>query len=250
MLRCEGTGFATATGNFMRHIVAIGGLLPSCSNELLINYSLQLTGKSLPRLGYIGTASGDAQAYRLRFEQLASGLTCEASMLPFFSRTPDVADWVTGQDVILVGGGNTRSMLAVWNEWGLPDLLRSAWEQGTVLTGWSAGAICWFQQGVTDSHADRLDVLPCLGFLPGSCCPHYSGEADRRPSFRQFVASGRISAGIAIDDGAGVHFVDSRPQTVVALGADAGAWDVRAGDAGVTESPLQVPRIDLLQSEG
>lgn len=230
----------------MRHIVAIGGLLPESSNEPLIDYSLQLTGKSLPRLGYLGTASGDAEGYRRRFEQLAGGLSCEPSILPFFNRTPDVAEWMGRQDVILVGGGNTRSMLAVWKEWRLPQLLRRAWESGTVLTGWSAGAICWFKQGVTDSHADRLDVLECLDMLPGSCCPHYSGEADRRPAYRQFVATGRISAGIAIDDGAGVHFVDDRPQAVVTLGTRAGAWEVRAGNRGAEESPLQVPSIDLL----
>lgn len=229
----------------MRHIVAIGGLL-SAGNERLVDYSLKLAGKSRPSLGYLGTASGDAEGYRTRFEQLAGGLSCEPSALPFFDRTPDVAEWVKRQDVILVGGGNTRSMLAVWREWDLPELLRRAWEEGTVLIGWSAGAICWFDQGVTDSHADRLDALDGLGFLPGSCCPHYSGEVDRRPAFRQLVTTGRICPGIAIDDGAGVHFVDDRPEGIVTLGPQARAWEVRAGDEGAEESPLLVPSIDLL----
>lgn len=232
----------------MRHIVAIGGLL-SEGNERLIDYSLRLAGQSCPRLGYIGTASGDAEAYRLRFEQLAGRLSCEPSALPFFDRTPDVADWVKRQDVILVGGGNTRSMLAVWREWELSELLRGAWEKGTVLTGWSAGAICWFEQGVTDSHADRLDALGCLGILPGSCCPHYSGEVDRRPAYRQLVATGRICGGIAIDDGAGVHFVDDRPQAIVALGPHPGACEVRTREGVVEESPLPVPTIDVLSDE-
>jgi dipeptidase E len=231
----------------MRHIVAIGGLL-AAGNERLLDYSLALAGKPRPRLGYIGTASGDAEAYRLRFEQLAGCLACEPSALPFFNRTPEVAEWVRRQDVILVGGGNTRSMLAVWREWGVPELLKEAWHNGTVLTGWSAGAICWFEQGVTDSHADRLDALQCLGFLPGSCCPHYSGEVDRRPAYQQLVATGRIGAGIAIDDGAGVHFVDDRPHAIVSLGAHAGAWTLRADNAGAEESPLQVPTIDVLAS--
>jgi dipeptidase E len=230
----------------MGQIVAIGGLL-SAGNERLIDYSLTLTGKPRPRLGYMGTASGDAEAYRARFEQFAGCLACEPSTLRFFDRTPDVAEWVRRQDVILVGGGNTKSMLAVWREWGLPELLREAWRSGTVLTGWSAGAICWFDQGVTDSHADRLDALECLGFLPGSCCPHYSGEADRRPEYRQLVTTGRICAGIAIDDGAGVHFVDDRPQAIVALGPQCRAWEVRNRNGVAEELPLAVPRVDLLQ---
>jgi dipeptidase E len=229
----------------MGHIVAIGGLL-TAGNERLVGYSLTLTGKTCPRLGYIGTASGDAEAYRTRFEQLAGCLACEPTTLPFFSRTPNVAEWVRRQDVILVGGGNTKSMLAVWREWGLPELLRQAWENGTVLTGWSAGAICWFDEGVTDSHADRLDALACLGFLAGSCCPHYSGEVDRRPAYQRLVASGRICGGIAIDDGAGVHFIEDRPQAIVSLGPQSGAWEVRENGGVAEELPLALPRVDVL----
>jgi dipeptidase E len=231
----------------MRHIIAIGGLLPS-GNEPLIDYSLKLTGRSCPRLGFFGTASGDAETYRLRFEQLARGLQCVPSTLPFFSRTPDVAAWVEQQDVILVGGGNTRSMLAVWREWRLPDLLRRAWENGTVLTGWSAGAICWFDQGVTDSCADRLAALDCLGFLRGSCCPHFSGEPERRPAYDKLIEAKQICAGIAIDDGAGVHYVDDRPYAIVALGPHPAAYAVDAVAGSVKETPLAVPRLDLLSA--
>jgi peptidase E len=97
-----------------------------------------------------------------------------------FKRTPDLRAFLLNQDVIYVGGGNTKSMLVVWRDWGLPELLREAWEKGIVLTGVSAGAICWFEQGVTDSWAGELRPFDCLGFLPGSCCPHYDGEGNRR----------------------------------------------------------------------
>ncbi len=209
-----------------RHIVAIGGLSRERDNGPLIDYCLQLTGQSRPKIGFIATASGDAAAYVQRFEEISDGLTCVRSHLPLFARTPDVSEWIAAQDVILVGGGNTKSMLAVWREWDLPALLRDAWERGTVLCGWSAGAICWFEQGVTDSYADRLEALDCLGFLPDSCCPHYNGEADRRPEYHRLLKEGRIQPGIAIDDCVGVHYIDRSPTGIVRLDETTGAYMV------------------------
>ncbi len=223
-----------------RHIFAIGGLSREHDNRPLVDKCLMCSGKSRPTLGFIATASGDAAAYVQRFEEIAAGLDCQPSLLPLFARTPSVKDWVAAQDVILVGGGNTKSMLAVWREWNLPSLLRDAWERGTVLCGWSAGAICWFEQGVTDSFADRLDALDCLGFLPGSCCPHYNGEVERRPAYHRLVESGRICPGIAIDDCVGVHYIDDRPHQLIRVDEAAGAYTLSRTHEGVIESPLIV----------
>ncbi|MEW5876432.1 MAG: peptidase E, partial [Candidatus Zixiibacteriota bacterium] len=160
---------------------------------------------------------------------------------PFFRRTPaDLRSYLLRQDVIYVGGGNTRSMLAVWREWGLPDILCEAWESGVVLAGRSAGAICWFQQGVTDSVADQLLPLDCLGFLTGSCCPHYDGEKDRRPSYHRLLLNGHIAPGIAIDDGVGVHFRGTAPCRVVTSRENATAYQVRVEDGAVREEPLPI----------
>jgi peptidase E len=131
-------------------------------------------------------------------------------------------------------------MLAVWQEWGVAEILREAWQSGTVLAGVSAGAICWFEQGVTDSWADELRPLDCLGFLPGSCCPHYDGEADRRPSYHRLVASGEIATGIAIEDWTGVHFKGLEPYKVVASKPGARAYNLRVVHASVQEVPLPV----------
>ena len=136
-------------------------------------------------------------------------LDCRATHLSLVQPpTADLAAFVLEQDAIYVGGGNTRSLLALWREWGLDVALRAAYERGTVLGGISAGMICWFEYGITDSVPGALSPLRCLGWLPGTACPHYDGEAERRPAFHRLLAEGAVPAGYAADDGAALHFVD------------------------------------------
>ena len=137
-------------------------------------------------------------------------------------------------------------MLAVWREWGLPEVLKRAYDSGIVLGGQSAGAICWFEQGVTDSWADRLRPLDCLGFLPGSCCPHYDGEAERRPAYHTLMQSGQVKPGYAIEDAVAAHFRNGRLERVVSKKAGAKAYHVSADAGTVTEETLEVtllPRV-------
>ena len=129
-------------------------------------------------------------------------------------------------------------MLAVWREWGLPELLREAWEAGIVLAGISAGAICWFAQGITDSFADQLRVLDCLGFLPGSCCPHYNGEVERRPAYHRLLLNGEVAPGWAIDDGAAIHLVNGEVHRVVTSRQGSTVYRVQAIDGAVQEEPI------------
>jgi peptidase E len=167
------------------HIIAIGGGGFLHGTELgLDRYVLEQSPVAKPRIGFIATASGDAASTFLKFYTRFAPLNCRPSHLSFFDRTPDLEKWVHSQDIIYVSGGNTKSMLAVWREWNLPNLLQSAIQKGTVLAGISAGAICWFESGLTDSMQGDLMPLPCLGFLSGSCCPHYSGEPQRKPMLR------------------------------------------------------------------
>ncbi|MBX3649771.1 MAG: peptidase E [Burkholderiales bacterium] len=208
-------------------IITIGGAaLPQDSdNLLLIDYFLKQTGRRKPKVCFIGTAHGDAEAGRLRFYAGMSRFSCTPTHLPLFARTPrDLESFVLEQDAIFVGGGNTRSMLAVWRDWGLDLHLRSAWQCGIVLGGWSAGSICWFEQGITDSVAGPLTVLDCLGFLPGSNCPHYDSEPQRRPTYRRLVAQGRIGGGYAADDGVALHFIDGRLARAVSGRRQARGW--------------------------
>ena len=191
-------------------------------------------------VAFVPTASGDADSSLMRFYTAFTGLPCRPSHLPLFRRTPDLRAYLLAQDVIYVGGGNTKSMLAVWREWALPELLREAWTSGIVLAGISAGAICWFEQGVTDSFTGPLRPLACLGFLPGSCCPHYDGEAARRPTYHQLVGTGEITPGFAIDDGAAIHFVGTAVHGVVASRRGATAYRVHMRNSVVQEEPPPV----------
>ena len=225
-----------------KQIIAIGGggFYRDPDNLLLERYIIQQTGVGSPRVAFVPTASAERSNYLVSFYTAFLKLGCRPSHLSFFKRTPDLRDYFLNQDVIFVGGGNTKSMLAVWQEWGVGELLREAWQSGTVLAGVSAGAICWFEQGITDSWAERLRPLDCLGFLPGSCCPHYDGEAERRPSYHRLLANGEIAAGIAIEDWTGVHFKDSELFTVVASKPGAKAYKLGIVHASVEEVPLPV----------
>lgn len=224
-----------------RQIIAMGGsALPlELDNLLLVEYFLRQVRKRKPKVCFVGAASGDAESYRLRFYAGFSRFDCVPSDLPLFARTPrDLESFVLEHDAIFVGGGNTRSMLAVWRDWGLDLHLRAAWERGIVLGGVSAGAICWFEQGVTDSTAGPLTALDCLGWLPGSCCPHYDSEPQRRPAFRRLVARGALGPGVAADDGAALHYVDGKLSRAVASRRGAKAWRVRKSGPRAMEKAL------------
>jgi dipeptidase E len=223
-----------------RQIIALGGggFAVQPDNLALDRYVLAQARVSEPGVAFVPTASGDTDPYIVRFYAAYLGLPCRPTHLSFFRRTPDLRAYLLTQDVIYVGGGNTKSMLAVWREWGLPELLREAWEAGIVLAGISAGAICWFAQGVTDSFADQLGVLDCLGFLPGSCCPHYNGEVERRPAYHRLLLNGEIAPGWAIDDGAAIHLVNGEVHRVVTARQGSTAFRVRAIDGAVQEEPI------------
>ncbi len=227
-------------------ILAMGGLPSNGNHRPLLQYLLDLAGEPRPAVGIISAATGDAISTRERFDGLFAALDCRLSHLSFFDRTPDLHGFIAAQDLIVVGGGNTKSLLGVWREWGMPEILREAWLRGTVLAGWSAGAICWFEQGVTDSYAYQLRPLDGLGFLPGSCCPHYDGEADRRPAYQELLRQRLLQPGIAIEDGSAVQFQGRRVSHVIAPNGKVGAWTVRVGDSqDIVEEPLTFQRIDV-----
>jgi peptidase E len=148
-------------------------------------------------------------------------------------------DFVLLQDVIYVAGGNTANMLAIWRVHGFDTILREAWESGVVLAGWSAGMICWFDDGLTDSFGPELRALGTgLGFLPGSACPHYDGEAERRPRYRELIQAG-MPGGYAADDRVALHFRGTELAEVVAARDDGAAYRVELVDGKVVETRLE-----------
>ncbi len=178
--------------------------------------------------------------YVARFYRAFSGFDCQMSDLQLFDRSiDDLEAFVLEQDVIYVGGGNTANLLAVWRVHGLDKALAQAWEQGTVLSGISAGMNCWFEESVTDSFGkDLAPLVDGLGLLPGSACPHYDGEKLRRPTYRRLIESGELSAGYAADDGAALAFSGITLAEVVSSRPGAGAYRVERSASGVSEQAL------------
>ena len=194
------------------HIIAIGGggFGRNPNHRKIEKYILELTGKEKPNVVFFPTASAENQDYIIKFYKWFTKMNCEPSHVRFFQRTPRLDNIINKADVIYVGGGNTKSMLAVWQEWKLDKLLLKAYNKGKILCGVSAGAICWFEQGITDSWASNLNVMDCLGFLPEMACPHYQEEKDRKPDVHKMLKQGKCGPGWAIDGGAAIHFKNGK----------------------------------------
>jgi dipeptidase E len=221
-------------------IVAMGGL--SWEDEerhRLEDYFLGLAGSERPRVLIVPTAAADDADMTLQLHAQL-GDRAQVSYLPFFPWPPsDLRALALAQDVIYVTGGNTANALAVWRTHGFDQALREAWEAGVVLTGWSAGMICWFEAGVTDSFGPELEGMPDgLGFLPGSACPHYDGEEKRRPVYTSLVANG-FPPGLAADDCVALRFDGTELAEVVS--GRSGARAYRVSPEG--EEPIEPRRL-------
>jgi dipeptidase E len=223
-----------------------GGFSMEPDNPLLDDHILSLAraahGRERPRVCFLGTASGDAPSYIADF-YAAFARRAEATHLELFVRTvDDVEAFLVDQDAVYVGGGNTENMLAIWRVHGLDRALRAAWQAGTVMAGLSAGSLCWFETGTTDSFGLGLAALSGgLGFVPGSHAPHYDGEAIRRPHYQRLIAEGILPAGHAADDGAALVFHGTELGEVVASRPDARGYRVERGaDGAAIETVLPV----------
>ena len=190
-----------------KNIVAIGGggFGRSLGSLKIEKYIISLVSKKRPRVCFIPTASGDSNLYKLNFYRAFSQLDCITSHIDFFSRTENLEEKVLTQDIIYVGGGNTKSMLAVWKEWNLNKILKIAYEKGVVMSGVSAGAICWFDKGITDSFSNKLEIIDCLGIVKGIACPHFDEEKEREPFVNEVIRRQRINSCICIEGYCALH---------------------------------------------
>jgi dipeptidase E len=200
-------------------ILAMGGF----PDDALLDHALGLARGS--RLLYLPTAvREDPDQIVFWYDRLRG--RAMTTHLSFFPWPPaQLRELTLAHDVVLVNGGNTANALAIWRVHGFDEILREAWQAGVLLTGFSAGMICWYEHGVTDSFGPELAGMDCLGFLRGSACPHYDGEERRRPVYTQLVADG-FPSGIAADDDVGVHYVGTELREVVTSREGATAYRV------------------------
>jgi peptidase E len=232
-----------------QQIIAMGGggFSMEPENLALDRYILAASGVPNPKVCFLPTASGDAQSYIDRFYAAFTTLPCTPSHLSLFQpHTADIPAFLLEQNVIYASGGSTRNLMALWREWQLDRILLQAWQSGIVLAGISAGSLCWFEEGLSDSViAGDLRPMRCLGFLPGSHSPHYDGEPGRRPAYHRLIAEQKLSPGYAADDGAALHFTGTALTRVVSSRPAAKAYRVRWTGTEVEETPLPT---DLLTS--
>ena len=223
-------------------LIAGGGF-----NTAFIRYMAALTGKPRPKLLYLPTASADSPQGIISWYRSCSPLNVEAShQVSFIASTQQPRGWdevLLSVDGIVCSGGNTLNQQVIWKAHGIDAILKQAWDRGIVLGGASAGSLCWFEEGTTDSRPKELSTVQCLGFLKGSHCPHYDAEPGRRPLYYKLIGSGQMKPGYACDNDAGIYFEDNTVKRVVATRADADVFHVSLVDGKVVEKPLPAERI-------
>ena len=230
---------ATAARRATRKILIAGGGF----GAPFIRYMAELTGKARPRICYLPTASADSEAGILRWYRMCATLDVvpfdQESFISSYSMNQGWDEVLLSMDGIVVSGGNTLNQQAIWKVQGIDQVLREAWDRGVVLGGASAGSLCWFEEGTTDSRPKELTKVECLGFLRGSHSPHYDGEEQRRPTYHRLIASGALKPGYACDNSAGIYFEDNEVRRVVATVEGAKAYRVGLVGGQVVEEVLE-----------
>ena len=228
-----------------KHVIAIGGggFGRKNSSQLIEEYLLSISGKNYPKICFLPTATGDNDSYIVRFYSIFTRLQCIPSHIEFFNRTIDIENHIMDQDIVFVGGGNTKSMLAIWNDWGMSQLLKEAYNKGVIMSGVSAGAICWFSSGITDSWDNELRILPCLNFISGTCCPHYDEEPARIPYVKKILLEEKVTNCISIEGGSAMHFIDGKPFKNVSFKNKKNTYEVFLDNNEIVERPFE--RIQL-----
>jgi dipeptidase E len=226
-----------------RKILIAGGNF----NTAFIRYMATLTGKPRPKLLYLPTASADSASGIITWFRNCAPLNVEASAQEsFIASTRQTRGWdevFLSVDGIVCSGGNTLNQQAIWKAQGIDVILRQAWDRGIVLGGASAGSLCWFEEGTTDSRPKELSIVQCLGFLKGSHSPHYDAEKDRRPLYHKLIGSGAMKPGWACDNDAGIYFEDGEAKRFVSAREAAKVYHVSVESGKVVEKPYQPERI-------
>jgi peptidase E len=215
--------------------------------EAFIRYMASLTGKKRPRLCYLPTASADSPAGIITWFKNCAPLDVapyvQESFIASSRQTQSWEEVLLSMDGIVASGGNTLNQQAIWKAQGIDVVLREAWDRGIVLGGASAGSLCWFEEGTTDSRPKELTTVKCLGFLKGSHSPHYDREPLRRPLYQKLIGSGEMKPGYACDNDAGIYFEDNEVRRVVSTRPEAKVYYVSVVGGKVVEKVLEPERI-------
>ena len=216
-------------------------------NTTFIRYMAELTGKTRPKICYLPTASGDDKDGIIKFFQNCAPLNVQPSVQESFieslTQTRSWEDVFLSVDAIVCSGGNTLNQQAIWKAQGIDLVLRQAWDRGIVLGGASAGSLCWFEEGTTDSRPQALSIVHGLGFINGSHSPHYDAEAGRRPLYQKLISSGEMKPGYACDNDAGIYFEDNTVKRVVSARVGAKVYYVSAVGGKATERVMEPEMI-------
>lgn len=219
-------------------LIAGGGF-----GEAFIRYMAALTGKKRPRLCFLPTASADrADGIITWFRACATLDVTPFAQESFIASSRQSQSWeevLLSMDGIVASGGNTLNQQAIWQAQGIDAILKQAWDRGIVLGGASAGSLCWFEEGTSDSRPKELTTVKCLGFLKGSHSPHYDREKDRRPLYQKLIGSGQMKPGYACDNDAGIYFEDNEVRRVVSTRPEAKVYHVSVVDGKVVEKVLE-----------
>lgn len=207
-----------------------------------LRYVAKMTGKKNPNICFIPTASGDDKEYIISFYEVCKQLPVLPHVLTVWINSYDqkqtFQEIISKMDAVVVGGGNTLNMLAIWKAQGIDVLLKEAYQRGCVMAGGSAGSLCWFNGGTTDSRPAELSIVKGLGLLDQSHCPHYNSEATRRPLYHHNILTGALTDGYACDDQAAIHFVDGKVQQSISLNSENNAYHVYADGDVVKEEKI------------
>lgn len=233
-------------------IIALGGggFSDQPDNLLLDEYILLQTNKVKPRVMFLPTAGGDHEDYIAKFYRAYKKFNCVPSHMSL-SKKPvplrKLEQMVMSQDLIFVGGGSPKYLMQVWRKTGLDRIIKKAWKEGIVLSGMSAGAICWYKDGFTNPNDDIWRRINCLGFLHGSFCPHYDKRGELRKAYRKMIVTGEISEGFGVQDGVALHYIGTELKYIISSISDAKAYIVKKGGARVNEKPIHSAYLGILQ---
>lgn len=214
-------------------------------DRAICDYMLSLLETPRPRVCLLPTASGDPAEQIARFYNSFGDRECEPTDLSLFrlGRRPiALREHLLSQDLVYVGGGSLVNLLAIWEAHDIGSILAQAWREGVLLAGQSAGAMCWFEAGITKSSGRPLPAAG-LGLIPGSLCVHYHSELERRPAYRRAVEEG-MPAGYGIDDYAGLLYEGTELAEAVSARAGAGVWHLKQGPGGVAEEQVEARTLE------